>query len=336
MSQGQESDIDFFPQAYTDYLVDYAQTMVNDGKEKADKMDIIPYETWYKSLETEFKKHIAKVVQEAVASKLQSVPLMTMRSWFQNVHTSSTQVQPRKNDTPFPLMTVQTVQQAAIHATDSMLMTAGTGVQPLTNYENKTSPAPDPLNFVLLQPQLINTNSVALRPKEANEDYCLVEKLTKYFDEIFKLYKINSSSSMIAPPKHLSIEAISHLTIKIKEEVFNTIKEPKQVQDANSGEITMACVDYQDYQRGCGISTDCGCYEKFKVPHFYFSTRGVPFTEEQIAKMSPQQIQEARTSTHVKAPILNCDKNRVSKNCLAYQPLSNRYYTSICVLTFIR
>lgn len=311
MSQGQESDTVFFKQAYTNYLVHLTQTMVKDGKAKADKMDIIPYETWYVSLETEFTKHMTKAVEEAVARKSQSIPLMTMRSWFQNVHTSSSSQNQEPNNLS-SAFTMENVHKAAELATTSLAMS--TTEQPLVATNIVTSPSSSviaqqqqPAN---LCPQLALFNVQTNKSNESN----LVELLANFFAKIFKINKISSASDAKSyrPPNHLTYDYISTLTHKIMQVVYDTIKEPTEVHNHETNEIVIACVDYQDYQRACGISVDCGCYKKFKVPHFYFSINGVHHTREQVEMMSDIDRQKAKASNHVKQQIVNGDKNRVS------------------------
>lgn len=214
-------------------------------------------------------------------------------------------------------------QRATEHGYDS-------GPQELTKlneYQTLIDPFTSPTLTVLIKDQENNNNIVssngkpakttghisALMTEESTTDYAETvthEPLTLFFLQLFNLYKV--STAKIDMPNHLSVDYLQSLEGSIKEEVYNIIKDSRQMKDPTTGEIVIACIDYQDYQRHCGISADCGCALKYLKPHFYYSTAGCPYTEEQIEKMDHSALVKAREEQREKIRLIDCDNNKVS------------------------
>lgn len=161
---------------------------------------------------------------------------------------------------------------------------------------------------------LIKANSILTETTTTKCDDSVLahEALTNFFFNLFKVYSVANAKAEF--PNHLTSESMTKLKKQLEVSVYQLIKDVQEVRDSQSDEIIFASIEYQDYQRACGIEKDCKCFEKYKVPHFFYSIKGVHYTQDDVDNMTEVELMKARKDCSLKISddIIHSDKNRVS------------------------
>lgn len=165
----------------------------------------------------------------------------------------------------------------------------------------------------VLEPEKTSSNSTAVLSTKVSNAHESAEHnlhiLTNRFQESFKAFKF--AKVRVDAPKGMSANEAETLERSVKENTYQVLKEPLTVKNPVTGEELIACIDYMDYQRHCGAQTGCDCFQRLKVPHFYFAFKGVQHSREQIQAMSPQERIRARECSQLKGDIIHHERNRV-------------------------
>jgi len=144
------------------------------------------------------------------------------------------------------------------------------------------------------------------------DDSVTAQALTHFFFNLFKVYSVANAKPEF--PSHLTPDCMALLKKQLEEAVYHVIKDVQEVRDRESGDIIFASIEYQDYQRACGIEKECKCFEKYKVPHFFYSIKGVHYTRDDVDNMTEEELMQARKDCSLKISddIIHSDKNKVS------------------------
>jgi hypothetical protein len=144
------------------------------------------------------------------------------------------------------------------------------------------------------------------------DDSVTAQALTHFFFNLFKVYSVANAKPEF--PSHLTPDCMALLKKQLEEAVYHVIKDVQEVRDRESGDIIFASIEYQDYQRACGIEKECKCFEKYKVPHFFYSIKGVHYTRDDVDNMTEEELMKARKDCSLKISddIIHSDKNKVS------------------------
>lgn len=329
MSQESEvtcTDDNFFHNEYTAHIVALAQAHAKSSSKNNRTHFIVPSQAqWTSNITQEYERFIAVITQQAVKQGSLRVELPSMREWFvkyNKARVEASQIIEASISSTAPV----SVLAAAAEATAS--------IGSISRSNSKIIPInKDDIDHA----QPVKTTSSASNPLERKtevteesttqyiDSVTTTDKLAEHFLGLFKAYNVSSAiaASAIDPPSHLSVECLLQLERDIKAEVYNRVKYSHETKDPQTGEIVIACIDYQDYQRSCGVYTECGCYDKYKVPHFFFSMEGMRLSKEQIECMTSDELTLARAnaSSKSKDTIINCDKNKVSNLITDYMTL---------------